>query len=67
VGDGFDFLFDGMAVRQQGLSLRGGHGGLKVVPVTVELAGDQPLAVAGFAFTALSYPRRWPPDRLQIP
>lgn len=57
VGDGFDFLFDGMAVRQQGLTLRGGHGGLDVVPVTVELAGDQPLAVAGFAFTALGHTR----------
>ena len=57
VGDGFDFLFDGMAVKQQGLTLRGGHGGLEVVPVTVELAGDQPLTVVGFAFTALSHHR----------
>lgn len=62
VGDGFDLLFDGMAVRNRGLSLRGGHGGDQVVPVTVELGGA-PVEVAGFAFhafgqfTATRYPK----------
>jgi Mg-chelatase subunit ChlD len=52
VGDGFDLLFDGMTVRNRGLSLRGGHGDLPVVPVTVELSGESPVEVAGFAFQA---------------
>ena len=54
VGNGFPYLFDGMAVEQQNVVLRGTNKP-REVPITVELPGTEPLEVAG---EALVQPQR---------
>jgi hypothetical protein len=53
VGSGFPDLFDGMAVENQGLTLRGSNQP-ETSDVVVELAGDQPVEVVGLALNSLS-------------
>jgi Mg-chelatase subunit ChlD len=53
IGSGFPYLFDGMAVQNQGLQLRGGIK-KKTTDVIVELAGNEALEVAGFALNAMA-------------
>jgi len=53
VGHGFPYLFDGMAVRNQGLQLRGGTE-VQTIDVMVELAGGEPVEVAGLALNNLA-------------
>ena len=52
IGAGFGYLFDGMAVEDQGLVLRGSTA-QHTVEVTVELAGGEPVEVAGFVVNQL--------------
>jgi len=64
LGQGLGQIFDGMAVRGEGLSLRGGSQPWNYQSV-VELAGDTPVEVAGIALNPLgrdsasSYLRRF--------
>ncbi|MGB5295447.1 MAG: hypothetical protein WBP34_10890, partial [Thermoanaerobaculia bacterium] len=53
IGRGFPYLFDGMAVENHGLQLRGGTQRHEV-DVIVELAGGEPIEVAGIALSELS-------------
>jgi Mg-chelatase subunit ChlD len=53
VGKGFDELFDGMAVKNQGMQLRG-QAKRESVNVDVALAGNEPVAVAGIAISELA-------------
>ncbi|GMQ88024.1 MAG: hypothetical protein BMS9Abin08_1242 [Gammaproteobacteria bacterium] len=53
IGSGFAELFDGMAVENKGLQLRGGTKP-ENINVTVELAGDLPVEVAGFTLNPLA-------------
>ena len=53
IGSGFPYLFDGMAVENHGLQLRGGTQRHEV-DVIVELAGGEPIEVAGIALSELS-------------
>ena len=55
VGTGFRELFDGMAVKKQGLQLRGGHKA-ETIDVIVELAGGAPVEVAGLTLNELGRP-----------
>ena len=54
IGHGFPYLFDGMAVEKQGLQLRGGKS--QTTDVIVELAGGEPVEVAGLALNELGAP-----------
>jgi von Willebrand factor type A domain len=53
IGSGFPYLFDGMAVENQGVTLRGGteSAGVNVI---VELAGGKPVDVVGLTLNSLS-------------
>ncbi len=53
IGSGFPDLFDGMAVENQGLSLRGSLES-EPVDVIVELAGGKPVDVVGMTLNSLS-------------
>ena len=53
VGRGFAELFDGMAVKGQGMQLRG-QVNRPAVDVAVDLAGDEALTVAGIAISELA-------------
>jgi hypothetical protein len=55
IGSGFPYLFDGMAVEKQGLQLRGVHN-RETVNVLIELAGGEPVEVAGLALNELGGP-----------
>ncbi len=55
VGRGFPHLFDGMAVQDMALQLRGSTDP-KTVDVIVELAGDEPVEVAGLVLNELGTP-----------
>ena len=54
IGKGFDQLIDGMAVRDEGLVLRGTPKGERRI-FTLDLAGDTPVDVAGFAVNLMGY------------
>lgn len=51
IGSGFDQLIDSMAVKNQGMRLRGGYE--EKAFVTVKLAGIEPVPVAGIALNSL--------------
>jgi len=50
----FDHLIDGMAVENQGVQVRGGFKS-ETADLTVELAGGEPIEVAGLALNLLSH------------
>jgi hypothetical protein len=54
VGRGFAELLDGIAVKNQGMQLRGRYKG-ELASVTVELAGSQPVEVAGLVLNLLGF------------
>jgi hypothetical protein len=53
IGWGFAYLIDGMAVKKQGLQLRGGIE-RRTVDVIIELAGEKPVEVVGLTLNELS-------------
>jgi len=53
VGSGFAYLIDGMAVKKQGLLLRGGTQ-RRTVDVVIDLAGEDPVEVVGLMLNELS-------------
>lgn len=53
IGTGFPYLFDGMAVENQGVTLRGSTK-TEDIDVIVELAGDGPVEVVGLTLNSLS-------------
>ena len=55
IGSGFPYLIDGMAVKNQGLHLRGGIKP-ETIDVIVELAGGEPVEVAGLTLNELGIP-----------
>ena len=53
IGNGFPYLFDGMAVENQGVTLRGGQE-TELTNVIVELAGGESVDVVGLTLNSLS-------------
>lgn len=53
IGSGFPYLFDGMAVENQGVTLRGTQG-TESADAIVELAGGEPVDVIGLTLNSLS-------------
>jgi len=60
VGNGFEKIFNGVDVRGQGLILRGGwKGGQPYRDIVIELAGGQPVEVAGTAINLFNNESVW--------
>ena len=55
IGDGFETIFDGMAIHNDGLQLRG-KTAREPLDVTIEFPGENPQEIAGFVLDLMSYP-----------